>query len=154
MEIDVSNKVEQLKELKEMLDTGLINQAEFDKLRMEIVYSCRTIGSIGSTGRAFSVPQEPAQRMMTFRNPANGVLVTVEKWAAFWLTFLFGPIYWAYKEAWAAAGLYVAAAIVTFVVASPIIGYPLFLFGPPWFAYATIVDAYRRKGWIEVPVSK
>jgi hypothetical protein len=138
----VTNKIDKLAELKAMLDQGLITQDEFDQLKFEMLAT----PAMGSTGRPFSVPSQPISDNVMFRNPHTGYTVQVRKRAAFWLTFLFGPFYLAYKEAWLHAGInLIASILVSIVFGLPILVMLIY----PFFAYRIIVDSYRRKGWIE-----
>jgi hypothetical protein len=134
-------KIEQLKELKESLDQGLVSQAEYDQLRAEIIGGV-AMPRMGATSRPFSIPPAPAVDRISFRNPVNGEIVTVEKAYAFGLTLIFGCFYLAYKEIWVHAGIAALLAIFTGGVS---------WFFYPFFAYRVIVDSYRRKGWIELP---
>ena len=133
-------KIEELKQLKEMLDQNLINKDEFDKLRSEILMPTPPqMPPMGNVGRAFSVPEEPLSEETILRNPMTGATATLKKWPTFWLTLVFGCFYLAYREAW----LHAAIALVLALVTS---GLSWLIY--PFFAYRIVVDSYRRKGWI------
>jgi hypothetical protein len=134
-------KVEELQELKNMLDQGLIDQDEHTRLRAEVL--ARTTGAVppmGATGLPFSVPAEPLRSETIFRNPHTGATVKVTRTGAFGLTLLFGCFYLAYKEVWLHAA-------IGFVLGFFSWGLSWLIY--PFFAYRIIVDSYRRKGWIE-----
>jgi hypothetical protein len=134
-------KIESLKELNEMLKQGLVNQAEFDRLRSDLILEVRSMPAIDDTGRPFSVPAAPRTDLVVFRHPATGRILEVEKTSTFWFTFFFGCIYLAYKELWLHAAIAFGLAFITG-------GLAWFVYAP--FAYRIVVDAYRRKGWIEL----
>ena len=136
------DSVARLRELQRMLNEQLISQDEYGRLRAEVLHP--QAAAMGNTGRPFSLPVEPLRPRVTFRNPVNGATVTISKDAAFWLTFIFGCFYLAYKEARLHAGIAALIAIVT----GPL--WLIFWFVYAFFAYRIIVDSYRRKGWIEV----
>ena len=100
--------------------------------------------AIGNIGRPFSVPAEPSKGTYWFCNPQTGGTVMITKASAFWCTFLFGPIYLAFKEVW----LHAAIAFALAFIAGPFV--ILFWFVYAFFAFRLVVDTYRRKGWIEV----
>jgi hypothetical protein len=134
-------RVEELKELKNMLDQGLIDQDEHARLRAEIL--ARATGGMppmGATGRPFSVPAKPLRDEIIFLNPHTGAIGRVTKRGAFWLTVCFGCFYLAYKEVWLHAAIAAVLAIFSY-------GLSWLIY--PFFAYRIIVDSYRRKGWIE-----
>jgi hypothetical protein len=133
-------KVEELKQLKEMLDQNLINQDEFDKLRSEILTAIPPqMPPTGNIGRTFGVPEEPHSEETILRNPMTDETVTIKKWPTFWLTLFFGCFYFAYHGLWLHAAIALVAAIFTSCLSWLIY---------PFFAYRLVVDNYRRKGWI------
>jgi hypothetical protein len=140
----IVTKVEELKQLKEMLDQNLINQDEYDKLRSEILNAMSPppqMPPMGSIGRPFSIPAEPLGETTILRNPTTGATVTLKKWPTFWLTLFFGCFYLAYREVWLHAAIALALAVVTS-------GLSWLIY--PFFAYRLIVDSYQRKGWVVV----
>jgi hypothetical protein len=141
------SKIEDLKELNEMLKDRLVTQAEFERLRSDLFGEARRpppllgTSGIGDTGRPFSIPVAPRTDLTVFRHPATGRIVEVEKWPTFWLTFFFGCFYLAYKELWVHAAILFGLALTTS-------GLAWFCYAP--FAYRIVVDAHRRRGWIDV----
>jgi hypothetical protein len=131
------DKVARLKELKEMLDQGLVSQAEYDRLRAEIL----TTGPLGFRAGPLVMPHQPLLDWITFRDPVSGHMAVIKRSSTFWLTFLFGCFYLGYKGAWMWAGIALVAALFTY-------GLSWFVF--PFFAYRIIVDSYRRAGWTEL----
>ena len=76
---------------------------------------------------------------MQFAHPLNHHVVRVR---TPWLwTFLFGPLYLAFHEAW-------GHAIVSFVVACATVGLSWVVY--PFFARGIVRNAYLRKGWQHV----
>jgi hypothetical protein len=132
------NKVESLKELKEMLDQGLISPDEFNKLRMEVMAAVTPSKLVGN----MTIPYSPQHDVTVFQNPVTGQFVVVKKWPTFWLTMLFGFFYLAYKEVWLHAVLGLVLGFLTGGVS---------WFAYPFFSYSLVVETYRRKGWVEVP---
>jgi hypothetical protein len=142
-------KVEELKQLKELLDQSLINQDEFDKLRSEILAAVPPpppppMPPMSSIGRPFSIPAAPLAEQTILRNPITGATITLKKWPTFWWTVIFGCFYLAYREVW----LHAAIALVLALLTS---GFSWLIY--PFFAYRLVVDSYRRKGWIVSPPS-
>jgi hypothetical protein len=139
----MSNKVQKLKELKELFDQGLVTQDEYDVLRREVLYE-RAAPSLGNQGTPFSLPPEPLASETFFKNPVTGTVVRLSRVGAWWCTFIFGCFYLAYKEAWLHAGI----ALVLMLIIGPLAWLGWFVYA--FFAYRIIVDTYRRKGWVEV----
>jgi hypothetical protein len=139
-------KVEQLKELKDMLDQNLINQDEYERLRTEILQPISPQSlppqSVPSGGRPFSVPAAPLRGETFLQNPVTGQVVTLQKWPTFGLTLLFGCFYLAYHGAWWNALISLALAWITWGLAWVIY---------PFFTYRFLVDSYRRRGWVVMP---
>ena len=138
-------KVEQLKQLKEMLDQNLINQAEYDKLRAEILGSIPPQPPpqlVPSGGQPFSVPAAPLGEETFLQNPVTGQIITLRKWPTFGLSLLFGSFYMAYHGAWWHALISLALAWITW-------GFAWLIY--PFFAYRFLVDSYRRRGWVVMP---
>jgi hypothetical protein len=128
-------------ERDEMLQQGLVDQAEFDKLRVDIMEETRPMPAIGNIGRPYSIPPAPSKDVIIFRHPTTGKVVTIKEWPTFWLTVLLGCFYLAYKEVW----LHAAIALVLAIFTS---GLSWLVY--PFFAYRLVVDGYRRKGWLEL----
>jgi hypothetical protein len=130
-------KVEQLKELKGLLDQNLINQEEYERLRTEILQAISPLLPRG--GRPFDVPAAPLKQETHLKNPVTGQVITLRKWPTFGLTLLFGSFYMAYHGAWWHALISLALAWVT-------MGFAWLIY--PFFAYHFLVDSYRRRGWV------
>jgi hypothetical protein len=134
-------KIEELKQLKEMLDQNLINQKEYDKLRSEILSPPPPMPTplMNDVGRTFGIPAaEPGSDETVLRDPRTGNTITIKKWPTFWLTLLFGCFYLAYHGLWLHAAIAFVAAIFTSCLSWLIY---------PFFTYRLIVDGYQRKGW-------
>jgi hypothetical protein len=128
------NRVERLKELKDMLEQGFITQDEFAKLRAEVMER------MGPTPFV-SVPKAPQRDRVMFREPTTGATVAVTRGGTILWTLLFGCFYLAYKELWLHAVLSLVAAIFTYGISWLIY---------PFFVYRLVVDSYRRRGWVEI----
>jgi hypothetical protein len=139
------SKIEELKQLKEMLDQNLIAQDEYDKLRSEILFpQQQQMPPMGSIGRPFSIPDKPVSGQTTLRNPATGATLTISSLPTFWLTLVFGCFYLAYREVWLHAAIALVLALLTAGISWLIY---------PFFAYRLVVDSYKRKGWVVVPAA-
>jgi hypothetical protein len=130
--------IEELKELKNMLDQDLINQDEHARLRAEVLRRA-TDSSCDLPG----MPAKPPRNEFVFRDPHTGATTRVTKRGSFWFTFLFGVFYLLYKEIWLHAAIAAILAIFTY-------GLSWLIY--PFFAYRIIVDNYRRKDWVEAEV--
>jgi hypothetical protein len=136
-------KFEQLKELKEMLEQNLIERAEYDKLRADILASRQCDPLRG-------LPAEPRSDRTTLRSPDNTTTVTLEKWRAFVFGVLFNWIYFAYHGAWLNALLVGVCELIAWILFWPLGVIGWFVTGA--FAYRLIVDSYQKRGWTEQPL--
>lgn len=78
----------------------------------------------------------PAVRTLAFQNPQNGHIEEAPR-PGLW-SLLFGPLYFAYKGAWAGFLIAFAAGLLTFGISHFVV---------PFFARALVRHAYLGRGW-------